>query len=88
MRDCAGFQRYAMAKPREIEVSVKFAIEAMQHIQVELGRDPVSVVVGSHQGRLIFHHVDSLEQRITRLQLPLKWPNNCSRLFAFEVADT
>ncbi len=46
-----------MAEPREIKISVKLAIEAMQHVQVEFCRDPVSIVIGSHQGRLIFNHV-------------------------------
>ena len=76
-----------MAEPREIKISAKLSIEAMQHVQVEFCRDPVSVVIGSHQGRLIFHHVYPQQQRITGLQLAAQIAKNRPRLFGCEVSD-
>ena len=76
-----------MAEPREIKISVEFSIESTEHVQVEFRRDPVAVVIGGHQSRLIFHHVDSQQQRIARLQLTGQIAKNRSRLVGCEVAD-
>jgi hypothetical protein len=56
-----------MAEARQIEIGAKLTIEAMQHVQVEFRRNPVSVVIGCQQGRPIFHHVQTQQQRIASL---------------------
>ena len=71
----------------DVEVCAEFAVQAVQHVQIEFGRDPLAVVVRRVKDGRVLPEVDADQQRPAVPGFLAHHVEQRLRLAAREVAD-
>src|SRR6266851_1881798 len=84
---CRFIVERAMRKGAQVKLATKLPIDARQHIQIESGRHPERVVVGSFQHGLVLFQIRAQQKRVAFVKHPTQRPQKLQSFIRVKVAD-